>query len=269
MKSLFKFIYVCLLLALVCVGVLAVLPWILPAAAQDGGDGSVFPGTLSLYSLFTGGAEEDGGAGQDGEEADGVPVLINAWNPYVFPDDPTAGMVNIFDSSDGACSVRNTDMLIAGEAMQPLNDMMSAFRSATGLDTVYISSAYRTYGEQLALWEEDGRNYSGDGPVAVAEPGNSEHHAGLAVDLGLIYSDGSTAAFDGTGDYSWFRENAHRYGFILRYTADKSDITGIIDEPWHFRYVGAEHAEQMYIYGLCLEEYVGLLREAEAGGEAA
>ena len=79
----------------------------------------------------------------------------------------------------------------------------------------------------------------------VAYPGTSEHHLGLAVDL------------LGEEAVAWFTEHCWDYGFIVRYTADKYAITGIVDEPWHFRYVGTEVSLDMKDSGLCLEEYLG------------
>ena len=80
---------------------------------------------------------------------------------------------------------------------------------------------------------------------SVAIPGTSEHHLGLAVDI------------VGTAAQAWLAEHCWEYGFILRYTGDKAHITGIIDEPWHFRYVGTEVSLDMQYSGLCLEEYLG------------
>ena len=79
----------------------------------------------------------------------------------------------------------------------------------------------------------------------VAIPGTSEHHLGLAVDL------------LGKEAIAWFTEHCWEYGFIVRYTEEKEDITGIIDEPWHFRYVGTEVSLDMKGSGLFLEEYLG------------
>ena len=79
----------------------------------------------------------------------------------------------------------------------------------------------------------------------VAIPGTSEHHLGLAVDL------------LGEEAIAWFREHCWDYGFIVRYAAEKESYTGIIDEPWHFRYVGTEVSLDMKDSGLCLEEYLG------------
>ena len=80
----------------------------------------------------------------------------------------------------------------------------------------------------------------------VAEPGTSEHQLGLAVDI-----NGST--YD---TYLWLEENCCNYGFIYRYPADKTDITGIAHEEWHYRYVGKEAATEIHRQGICLEEYL-------------
>lgn len=86
----------------------------------------------------------------------------------------------------------------------------------------------------------------------VAIPGTSEHQIGLAVDISV--EDGSGQAASDV--WQWLRENSYKYGFILRYPEDKTDITGISYEPWHYRYVGKETAEEIYRQGVCLEEYL-------------
>ena len=92
----------------------------------------------------------------------------------------------------------------------------------------------------------------------VAVPGTSEHHLGLAVDINSDVDINDPNASDQTEIlYQWLKENAHRYGFILRYPPGKEDITGVNYEPWHYRYVGVENAEKIYESGLTLEEYLG------------
>lgn len=85
----------------------------------------------------------------------------------------------------------------------------------------------------------------------VSKPGTSEHQLGLAVDFNSI-----DASFTESKHYAWLSEHAHEYGFIMRYTKEKQDITGVIYEPCHFRYVGVEHATAIKNSGLCLEEYL-------------
>jgi outer membrane receptor for Fe3+-dicitrate len=89
----------------------------------------------------------------------------------------------------------------------------------------------------------------------VAAPGTSEHNLGIAVDFNGVKDD-----FYKTEEYKWLTEHADEYGFILRYTKEKQNITKKIYEPWHFRYVGKEHAKAMKRMGLCLEEYIDFLK---------
>ena len=92
----------------------------------------------------------------------------------------------------------------------------------------------------------------------IAVPGTSEHHTGLALDI-LCSSYGSlTSGFDQTKAYKWLREHCTEYGFIMRYAKDKTDITKIIYEPWHYRFVGIENAKKITASGLCYEEYLGI-----------
>ena len=87
--------------------------------------------------------------------------------------------------------------------------------------------------------------------TVVARPGTSEHHTGLAIDFNGVKDD-----FYKTKEYSWLMSNAANYGFILRYPQNKTDVTNVIYEPWHFRYVGKVHAQKVVQSGLCLEEYI-------------
>ncbi len=89
---------------------------------------------------------------------------------------------------------------------------------------------------------------------SIARPGRSEHNTGLAVDLNGVAGD-----LDTTAEYRWLQENAEDFGFILRFPADKESVTGIRFEPWHYRYVGVEHAKEMNRLGMCLEEYIDYL----------
>ena len=111
--------------------------------------------------------------------------------------------------------------------------------------------------ERVAQYRGQGYSWSESRELAeqwVALPGTSEHQLGLAVD---INPDSSLS----TGDqvYGWLAEHACEYGFVRRYPPDKTEITGISNEPWHYRYVGMEAAEEMEELGLCLEEYVEYL----------
>ena len=85
----------------------------------------------------------------------------------------------------------------------------------------------------------------------VARPGTSEHNTGLALDINC-----ANDSFENTAAYKWLKENAENYGFIMRYSADKQDKTGVIHESWHWRFVGINVAKEMNRLQMCLEEYV-------------
>lgn len=90
----------------------------------------------------------------------------------------------------------------------------------------------------------------------LARPGESEHNCGLAADLAAPGFEETDPAFGLTGQGKWLRKNAHRFGFILRYPPMKEHLTGIMYEPWHYRYVGIEAADLIFSSGLCLEEFL-------------
>ena len=96
--------------------------------------------------------------------------------------------------------------------------------------------------------------------TVVAVPGTSEHHLGLALDIVDAGYPFLTEEQEETPVQKWLIENSWKYGFILRYPSGKSDITGIIYEPWHYRYVGREVAAEVYASGLCFEEYLDQFR---------
>ncbi len=87
--------------------------------------------------------------------------------------------------------------------------------------------------------------------TVILPPGTSEHNIGLAMDICNTYD-----SFADSAEYAWLMKNAYKYGFILRYPKEKEDVTGIVFEPWHWRYVGVEYAKKIKDSGLCLEEYL-------------
>lgn len=131
---------------------------------------------------------------------------------------------------------------------------------AEGLYPV-VGEGYRTREKQREIMEDKIRAFENEGHSAkkagkmagewVAAPGTSEHELGLAVDI-----NADKERSDNQEVYDWLWENAYKYGFILRYPIGKSLITGIDYEPWHYRYVGADYAEEIKDSGLCLEEWL-------------
>ncbi len=131
-----------------------------------------------------------------------------------------------------------------------------------GID-LYTVSGYRSYDRQKTNFENKIAKYMDDGMDKVdatraaariiLPPGTSEHNAGLAMDIISLEQD-----FENTKAFRWLNEHAADYGFILRYPKDKEDITEIIYEPWHWRYVGVAHAKEIKARGVTLEEYLGV-----------
>ena len=125
----------------------------------------------------------------------------------------------------------------------------------------FVRAGYRTKDEQKTLLDNTVYEYMNEGYSKsqakkmardwVALPGTSEHQLGIAVDINADQSRSTNETV-----YEWLKHNAHNYGFILRYPPEKSDITGIQYEPWHYRFVGEEVAREIYTQGVCLEEYL-------------
>lgn len=128
---------------------------------------------------------------------------------------------------------------------------------AAGYTDVTVTSAYRSYDYQQVLFDNQVALFGGDEAAAakaVTYPGSSEHQSGLCADLHNLGS--ASVAFANQDAFKWLYSHCADFGFILRYPKDKTDITGIMYEPWHYRFVGRYHARKIMRDGLCLEEYV-------------
>ena len=154
------------------------------------------------------------------------------------------------------------DARIYDDLTQMLADCAKAGYSAL------VCSAYRTIKKQTELFERKIKSFMSDGlshdeaytaaSAIVAIPGTSEHNLGLAVDICASEYQLLNEAQADTPAQKWLMEHCWEYGFILRYPKGKQDITGIIYEPWHYRYVGRDLAQEITESGLCLEEYLAL-----------
>lgn len=142
---------------------------------------------------------------------------------------------------------------------------------------LFLASAYRDIARQEANFNRRVNGYIEEGLTEeearekakeyLTEPGHSEHHTGLALDIvdeeWIVAGNGLEPEYEGEASQQWLVENMTDYGFVLRYPEGKETITQIEYEPWHFRYVGPEHAAFMVEHDLTLEEYVDLLNQAE------
>jgi D-alanyl-D-alanine carboxypeptidase len=123
--------------------------------------------------------------------------------------------------------------------------------------TLYARSGYRSYRTQTDLYNSYVSNHGqSEADTFSAKPGQSEHQSGLAIDItceAMNFQLDDT--FFDTEEGKWVAENAHRFGFIIRYPKGKESITGYQYEPWHLRYVGKTLAEEIYESQLTMEEY--------------
>ncbi len=177
-------------------------------------------------------------------------VLVNNWVPLPEGWEVTPRMVD--------------DELVD---LRMYEDYTAMCRAAAQEDVwFWVASGYRSVeeqrgvlgraigeGEQAGLTAEAARQ---EALRTIARPGYSEHHTGLAIDLNDVSS-----GFEDTPAYAWLQRRGADYGFIQRYQGDKSHITGIDNESWHYRYVGKKHAKEMRRLDMCLEEYVVYLQK--------
>ena len=205
-------------------------------------------------------AEPAAAAGANGKAAvteDPKLRLVNRQHAMAADEIPQA-LVTIAEMDiPSSLTLKRQDEQGDREAVIALLAMMEDAK-AQGMEGFYLVSVYRSYEEQRAIWDKkvaENPDYGQDGaPVASMPPGESEHQTGLAFDITAVDHRAMRADFDQTPQGAWLKENCANHGFILRYPADKEDITGVVYEPWHFRYVGVEMARYLTENGLTLEE---------------
>ena len=200
------------------------------------------------------------------EPGDGYLTLVNLQNPLPMDYVPADLVVSDYTRKDG----RDGQKLVetAAKALEALMKEAAAY----GITDVTITSGYRSASYQKSLFnsyvEKEMKNNSkltreqAEQVVLTysMKPGCSEHQTGLCCDMHNLSS--AQQKFGSTEAGKWLAENCWRFGFILRYPADKEDITGVKWEPWHFRFVGREAATRMHEKNMCLEEYAEYLKNA-------
>ena len=156
---------------------------------------------------------------------------------------------------------------------QAAADALCALFDAAEADGIYLyaHSGYRSYRTQKTMYYNRLEKNKGKDDGVVAFPGSSDHQTGLGIDVINKAGIGKkfTEAFGNTKQGKWLAENCWDYGFIIRYQKDKEEITKIIYEPWHLRYVGVQVAQYMRDQNLSLEEFTQEWKEAVAEYEAA
>ena len=171
-------------------------------------------------------------------------LLLNAGYRYDGkPGDLVSNYEYLFDKSgERIASASSTVNMASKRVLQAFNEMVCDFYKKTGKATILLTDLYLEGG--------------GEGKTCY------EHESGLAIDLRLyLEAEKSYPEFTGKGEYAWFEQNCHKYGFILRYSDDKKDITGVPGMANHFRYVGKPHAELIKRKAYCLEEYLDDIKQ--------
>lgn len=210
----------------------------------------------------------------DTEGAFGFQTLISARHPLDAQD--TGRDLVVLNREYPDFHYLRDGMEFNDRAARALSEMLRAAQADT-LDGIWLVSTYRTYAYQEVIFERKVREYMRDfgygeeearreAARVVALPGGSEHQSGLAVDFTsadmIRRGEYLTVSFRETPEGIWLARHAPSFGFILRYPAGTEELTGIREEPWHYRYVGVPHAGVMQEKNLVLEDYlVWLARE--------
>ena len=210
------------------------------------------------------GAQGLAGAQVSSLQSDWRMVLVN---PNVkLPDDYTVET----ETADAS-----TGKELQTEAAEAYRQMAKA-AEADGV-SLMLCSGYRSVEYQQGLFDKKVEQCLSEGlsqedaeikaATIVAAPGHSEHNTGLAADIVTPDHQMLDTAFEQTPAFAWLSQHAAEYGFILRYPRDKTAITGIIYEPWHYRYVGVDNAAAILQSGGCLEEYLARLTISDFNSE--
>jgi len=181
-------------------------------------------------------------------------VLIDDQHIYTFPK---SSVTEIYGKNSTSYAPTNSSIMLKAEVIEELNKMMDALREATGFTEVMISSAYRSFDDQKALYERN--------PNTAAIPGCSDYHSGATFMI-QGYNGKDVYSLTNRSEATWLKENAHKFGFTFRFPVGKKEETGY-EIPWQMRYVGIPHATYMYEKFLCLEEYLVYLTDNHRYGQ--
>lgn len=176
-------------------------------------------------------------------------LLVNSEYP-VHPESVKSDVINLSEGNEWTrrYGLLNSEIYLSEDVEREFSEMIAAAEKE-GVRNFSITSGFRGFEEQSVLYQEMGSDYA-------LPAGYSEHNLGLSLDVGSTQMKMADAP-----EGKWIEENAWKYGFILRYPKDKTDITGIQYEPWHIRYVGLPHSAIMKEKNFALEEYLDYLRE--------
>lgn len=161
------------------------------------------------------------------------------------------------------------NLCVKEEVAQALNLMISDAKKENL--NIIVSSGFRDYNTQKSILDTNIASGNKNATKLIAKPGHSEHQLGVAIDFTSpsIGNVSATGKFGDTLESKWLEENASKYGFVLSYPKGKEDITGYLYEPWHYRYVGIEHAIEIVNSGKTINEYFKEIKESDINKKSA
>ena len=235
----------------------------------------------SFIARLVGGKNNDSSVQNDGEALSGElssPTPDATATPKPYPVDMTDWRMILVNGSnpvpDGyTVETQLADSYTGKELQKEAAEQYAAMKEAAQAEGIQLilCSAYRSVDYQTGLFENEKAGWLAQGyseeeaynkaATVVAIPGYSEHNTGLAADIVTPEYQDLSEGFEDTPAFEWLSQHAGEYGFILRYPEGLQDVTGIIYEPWHYRYVGVENAKYIQESGLCLEQFVELMAE--------
>jgi D-alanyl-D-alanine carboxypeptidase len=176
-------------------------------------------------------------------------LLVNH-DHAVDPENIKSDIVNLASHKEliKGFSLFDNKTYLSEEIARKFSDMLLDAKEERDFN-FFITSGFRDFDEQNELYQEMGSN-------RALPAGHSEHNLGLSLDVGTTQT-----IMEKAPEGKWIKKNAWKYGFVVRYPEDKTDITGIQNEPWHIRYVGLPHSAIMEEKGFVLEEYLDYLKE--------
>jgi len=179
--------------------------------------------------------------------------LLNVGQEVSLPD-KTYTPKNLMELNTDASTKKG--ICITEETKNSFEKMMEA--SKKDGHTIKVSSGFRNYETQKALFANAIKNNGGTTSVSVAKPGHSEHQLGTTIDItgSSINFDSAVGKFHNTKEDLWLRKNAYLYGFIQSYPMGKEKITGYMYEPWHYRYVGIANAKKIIENNQTINEFL-------------
>ncbi len=243
-------------ITLICIGAVKII------TAVTSVNGNKTDANSSNATLTSSSASQAGGADDSANIV--IPwnlKLVNAQNPIEEGYEVPLTTINSWYAASASVKLDS-------RAVEAFENMCTA--AAKENVRLFAASAYRSVESQQALFSKETAKQRSLNPsltteqaeekaaTVVTRPGTSEHNLGLAIDINT-----DEESFKNTAEYAWLKAHAYEYGFIERYPKDKVDVTGIIYEPWHYRYVGVSDATRINELGMCLEEYIDYLKSGK------